>query len=61
MKNIPMNAKLFAIDVISMYSNIPIEEGIEIFSQTLEERSPSTKDKEILDIACCLFSSTGKD
>ena len=45
MKSIPSDAKPFSIDIKSMYSNIPIEEGIEAFKQTLDERSQAEKAK----------------
>ena len=37
-ENLPENSKPIAIDIKSMYSNIPIDEGMEAFKEELEKR-----------------------
>ena len=38
-ETLPENAKPISIDLKSMYTNIPLEEGLEAFKITLDERS----------------------
>ena len=39
---LPENAKPISIDIKSMYTNIPLEEGLEAFKITLEKHSDKT-------------------
>ena len=41
-KSLPANCKPIALDLKSMYSNIPTEEGIEAFRQELDKRVDKT-------------------
>ena len=41
-KSLPANYKPIALDLKSMYSNIPTEEGIEAFRQELDKRVDKT-------------------
>ena len=39
--NIPGNAKPISIDIKSMYSNIPLEEGLDAFEEALDSGDKS--------------------
>ena len=40
--DIPENAKPISIDIKSMFSNIPLEEGLDAFKEVLEARDDKT-------------------
>ena len=47
-ETLPENAKPVSIDIKSMYSNIPIEEGLEAFKEELDKREDKTIPTEFI-------------
>ena len=45
---VPDNAKPIAIDIKSMYSNIPLQEGLEALEEALNERNDKTVPTEFI-------------